>query len=399
MRRVAVAGCMIAVLALPAAVAADLPADGPLTIWSSLPLQGVSRDQARAIVRGEQLALAQAGSQAGGRAISYRSLDDSTRAAGNWDPEQVFDNARRAAQEETTIGYLGEFNSGASSISIPILNQAGIPQISPTNTYTGLTRRGVEPGEPDKFYPTGVRTYARISPNDHLQAAALVSWLRADHVKRIVIVSDGETYGTEIKRSVTAFARKAGITVVRTENASGGGVAKLFRGVKADALVYGGIVANGAPEIFRKVHAGHRRWKLYGTDGVCEPGMVRALDAGTRKSFRCTVSTLALSAYPGGRRFVDAFKAKYGTSNPDPYAIYGYESMSLLLDAIDRAAAAGPLTRQGVVAQLFATKDRDSAIGRYSIDANGDTTSRLFGGYAVRDGRLRYVKKLDSTGL
>ena len=35
------------------------------------------------------------------------------------------------------MAYIGEFNSGASKISIPILNRAGIPQISPRTPTTG----------------------------------------------------------------------------------------------------------------------------------------------------------------------------------------------------------------------------------------------------------------------
>jgi len=64
-------------------------------------------------------------------------------------------NARRAAADSSAIGYIGEFNSGASAISMPILSEAGIPQISPSNTYVGLTRSGsgAAPGEPDKYDP------------------------------------------------------------------------------------------------------------------------------------------------------------------------------------------------------------------------------------------------------
>src|SRR5919201_1940199 len=86
--------------------------------------------------------------------LQYKSLDDSTAQAGQWDPGQTSSNARQASQDQSTIAYLGEFNSGSSAISIPILNQAGILQISPSNTYVGLTRsEGADKGEPDKYYP------------------------------------------------------------------------------------------------------------------------------------------------------------------------------------------------------------------------------------------------------
>jgi branched-chain amino acid transport system substrate-binding protein len=386
-----------AALLVPAAATGELPADGPLTIVSSMPLQGASRDQTVALVRGERLALAQAAGTAGGRTLRLRSLDDSTRKAGNWDAATVARNARRAAADDATIGYIGEFNSGATAISLPLLNEAGIAQISPSNSNVGLTQKGSS-----KYYPTGVRTFARITPADNLQGAALAAWMRIEKVKRIVIVHDGDIYGRQMAAFVTRSGKRAGITVAATINTRGSrgvtAATRRVRTIKADALFYGGITANGAPEIFRSAHSAHRGWKLYGGDGVCESGFTRQLGAAAG-STRCTVSTLALSASPGGKAFAKAYRAKYHGGTPDPWAVYGYESMRLLLDAINRAAAAGPLTRAGVVTALMHTPLHDSPIGSYAIDARGDTTSRLYGGYVVRGGVPRYGRTLDSTGL
>ncbi len=102
-----------------------------VTVYSSLPLQGASRPQTTAMVNGIKLALEQAGSKAGDITVKYESLDDSTAQAGSWTPEATTANARKAAQDDSTAVYIGEFNSGASAVSIPILNEAGVPQISP----------------------------------------------------------------------------------------------------------------------------------------------------------------------------------------------------------------------------------------------------------------------------
>jgi branched-chain amino acid transport system substrate-binding protein len=143
-------------------------------IYSSLPLQGASTAQTDPLVNGMKLALSQAGGKAGKYAVKFTSLDDSTAAAGKWDPGQTAANARKVAADPKAVYYIGEFNSGASEISIPILNQAGIPMVSPANTYVGLTTSlpGSAPGEPQKYYPTGKRNYLRIVPIDSIQAAA-----------------------------------------------------------------------------------------------------------------------------------------------------------------------------------------------------------------------------------
>src|ERR1700754_2030156 len=123
-----------------------------LTIYSSMPLQGASSAQTKAIVNGERLALEQSGGKAGDHPIKFVSLDNSTAQAGNWTPEATSTNALKAAQDKDTAVYIGEFNSGAAAVSIPVLNEGGGPQISPANTAVGLTtdKPGATAGEPDK---------------------------------------------------------------------------------------------------------------------------------------------------------------------------------------------------------------------------------------------------------
>ena len=150
MRRTTAIAAMAAVVALGAAAcsssstsggSSSSPASsgGTVDIYSSLPLQGASSAQTAPMVNGIKLALSQAGNKAGQWTVNYQSLDDSTAAAGKWDPGQTAADARKAASDPKAVYYIGEFNSGASEVSIPILNQAGIPQVSPANTYVGLT--------------------------------------------------------------------------------------------------------------------------------------------------------------------------------------------------------------------------------------------------------------------
>src|SRR5205809_29995 len=77
---------------------------------------------------------------------------------------------------------IGGFNSGAAAISIPILNEAGVPQISPSNTAVGLTVKepGATPGEPDKYYPSGQRTYTRIVARDSIKGPAMTKLMQED---------------------------------------------------------------------------------------------------------------------------------------------------------------------------------------------------------------------------
>ena len=208
MRAVAV----VSVLALAlAACGGDDDSSGPsgggqksLTVYSSLPLQGAQRPQTTDMVKGIQLALEQAGNKAGGFQIKYESLDDSTAQAGSWTPEATTSNARKAVQDDSTAIYIGEFNSGASALSIPVLNEAGVPQISPANTAVGLTsdEPGAAPGEPDKYYPAGRRNYLRIVPKDTIQGAALVTLMKQDGCARTFVLNDKEVFGAGLALSL-----------------------------------------------------------------------------------------------------------------------------------------------------------------------------------------------------
>jgi branched-chain amino acid transport system substrate-binding protein len=368
---------------------------GSVNVYSSLPLQGASKDQTGAMVQGIRLALEEAGGKAGGFTVNYQSLDDSTAQAGNWDPGQVAQNARKVAQDDKAVYYIGEFNSGASAISIPILNQAGVPQVSPANTYVGLTtdEPGSEKGEPAKFYPTGNRTYLRIVPRDTIQAAALLTKMKEDGCTKVALANDKDTYGQGLARLIEIQAPDVGVELTKDvgidKTASNfRSVAADFKAQGADCFLFGGVTANGAVQLYKDVGAALPDAKLYGPDGVCESGFTspakKGIPADLGKRFVCSVATLDLQSYPGGKEFIDAFKAKYGNANPDPYAIYGYEAMKLGLDTIAGAGDKGS-DKAAVLEALFATKDRDSALGTYGFDENGDTTLTDYGIYAVGD--------------
>jgi len=380
-----------------------------LTIYSSLPLQGASRPQSEALVNGMKLALKQANNKAGKWSINYKSLDDSTAQAGKWDPGQVSSNARKAAQDKSTILYLGEFNSGASAISIPILNRATIGQISPSNTAVGLTADvpGAEPGEPAKYYPTGKRTYVRVVPKDTIQGAALAVVMKDEGCKKPYILNDKEVYGQGLGKNTQNSLKTAGIPALANEGwdpkaPNYRSVASKIAGKGADCILESGITDNNAVQLTKDLASGVPNAKIYGPDGVCESAWADPKKGGIPTSVdskvECTVATLDPNSYPPeGKKFFADYKATYGESNPDPYAVYGYETMSLALDAIKRAAANGN-DRQAVINALFNTKDRKSVLGTYSIDKNGDTSITDYGLYKVKDGQLNFDRVIKAKG-
>jgi branched-chain amino acid transport system substrate-binding protein len=414
----AASSCLLAAHALGVAACGsdDEPSSTPsgggtaapkeVTVYSSLPLQGASKDQGAAVVNGAKLALEQAGNKAGNIPVKYISLDDSTAQAGQWTPELTSSNARKAAQDDSTAAYIGEFNSGASAVSIPILNEGGVPQISPSNTAVGLTtdNPGATAGEPDKYYPTGKRTYTRIVPLDTIQGAAIVAQAKEDGCTKIAMTNDKEVYGAGLAGNVEIAAKAAGLQILSNDpidkNAANyRSLAQKAKAAGADCVVFGGNTTSNGVQLYKDFAAALPTAKLYGGDGVCESAMADSKKGGLPPAlddrFKCTVATLPPDKYPAeGQEFFKAFTEKYGETNPDPYAIYGYESMRLALDSIARSKTG---KKEDVVKALFDTKDRSSVLGTYSINENGDTTLTDYGVYVIKDDALAFDKVIKSA--
>ena len=312
------------------------------------------------------------------------SLDDSTRRGGAGTAEGEARNARRAVEDSATIGYIGAFNSGATAVSLPILNESGVPMISPSNTAIGLTRRGpgADPGEPDKYYPTGVRTYFRLTANDAVQGGALAAAARDGACTAIALVTDREVYGKGVGAWFRTYARQLGLNVAATKSIrrqrSYRGVARSLKKAKADCFVYTGITANGAVALFRDVGRALPKAKLFGSDGIAESGFSRHVQRSVARRLLVSVVTLAPDAYPAAGQAVLARAGK----NADPYFLYGYEAMRLITDAY----AGGARDKAGVLAYLRTVNGRPGVIGTYGFDANGDTTLKTFGLYGIRGG-------------
>jgi branched-chain amino acid transport system substrate-binding protein len=383
---------------------------GTVDIYSSLPLTGASTAQTKPMVNGIKLALDQAHSKAGQFKVSYTSLDDATAQAGAWDPGQCASNARKAAADPNTVYYIGEFNSGCSEVTIPILNNADIPQVSPANTYVGLTtdEPGSLPGEPEKYYPTGKRTYLRIVPRDSIQAASDLIAMKQAGCTKVAMANDKEAYGAGLAALLELEKKSYGVDI--TSNTGIDPKAPNFRSyastVKsqgADCFFFAGIVSNGAVQLAKDINAALPKAKIFGADGVCTSTYTNAKEGGVPASIapliQCTVATQDLHAYPGGEEFLKAYKAKYGVSNPDPYAIYGYEDMKLGLDTIKSLGAQGN-DKDAILKALFAIKDRKSVLGTYGFDKNGDTTLKSYGLYKVgSDGNPVFFKTLTPTKI
>jgi len=407
-RLVAAAAAVLASGAGAAACGSSGPGDGGISgdrlhIYSSQPLSGDRAEAAADVVRAQRMALAEAGGRAGRFRLTLTALDSADRETGTWDPGRVSANARRGAQDDRTIAYLGELDTGASAISIPILNETGILQVSPSDTVAGFTReRNAAPGEPDKYYPTRDRNFARLVPPDDVQAAALVALMQDSRAKRIFIVNDDTLYGSALARGVERAARTAGLAVAANrrmdpdEDDPAAVVAEL-QAARADALVFAGGARRAAAALLPAAHRAQPGLRLFAPDALADPAFVASLGPAAEGA-AFTAPTLSAAQYPPARAdFARRFRARHG-HDPAPEAFFGHEAMSVVIAAIRRAGNNGNDRDEVIQKLLTATKLRRSVIGTYSLDRNGDINVDVYGAYRVREGRLAFDRVLDPFG-
>ena len=370
-------------------------------VYSSLPLQGAARPQSAKLVNGIKLALEQAGGKAGRFTVEYNSLDDSTPQAGDLDARGDVGQRPQGRRRTTAPSP-----TSASSTPAPPPSRcrcsttAGVAMVSPANSAVGLTQSGpgAEPGEPDKYYPSGDRNYARIVPTDLMQGAGMAQLMKDRGCSAIWISNDKEVYGAGLSKNIERAADSIGLKVAGNEGFDSKAANYRSLGAKidsagADCFAYAGNTANNAVQLFKDVAAANPDTKaLLGSDAVAEPAFTDPKEGGLPPAVAKRVTVLAVGLAPkdyppAGQEFFSDYEKKFGDKEPGQYAIYGYEAMSLVLDAIKRAGDDGD-DREAVVEQIFATRDRDSVIGKYSINEEGDTSQRNYGVYEISDGTL-----------
>ncbi len=373
-----------------------------LTIWVSVPLDGAAAASGEAVVRGAALALRDIGSRIGRYRLVMHHLDDSDPTTDRWDPGQTAGDARIATQEPSTIGYIGDLNAGASAVSIPLLNSFEIAEISPASTAVGLTSDalGANAGEPQKYYPTGMRTFVRLPPTDLAQANVQISLQRQYGCNATYVLEDGEVDGDDAADTFVAEAGARGASVAGQQayDPTATSYAALGQAVAqsgAKCVLIAAIPDANTASLAEQIGSAVPDARLFATGALATSTFVNPSLGGIPAALDGRLLISAPAPAPQGlartlaARFEQQYEQRYG--QPEPVAIYGYEAMSLLLDAISRATRHGrrQAERSLVVRALFATRDRDSVLGNYSVQADGDTTLETYGVYMIVDGELR----------
>ena len=362
-----VASVAMVATALVAGTSAADAATKVLTISSDLPLQGSSFDSNDSTNKAIALYLKQIKYKAGKYTVQFKVYDDATAAAASWDPAKCAANAQAHVANKSEVAIMGTYNSGCAKIEIPILNQApggAMTMVSDANTNPGLTKAW-NPGEPDVYYPTGVRNYARVCTTDDVQGSAAAQFAKSIGVKSVYVLNDTQTYGQGVAQAFTTEAKKQGLNVLSSGAYGEGWDAKqsdytaLFTKIKAlnpDMIYVGGIFDNNGGQLMKDkvaVLGDNTKVKFMAPDGFTGYPEFNSMPEadGAYLSFAGLSSDLLAKIDPkgAGANFVKAYTKAYGKAPVGSYPVYGVAAVQVILAAIAKSDG----TRKGVTNAIF----------------------------------------------
>ena len=365
------------------------------TVYVSVPRTGVAAPAGRAVEAGARLALADAGGRAGELGIRMRTLSSTEPGGEVWKPEVVNANTDRAVEDPRAIAYLGELGFGGTAVSLPVTNAGSLLQVSPTDGLTSLTR--VPPGrprsDPVRLRPEGERNFVRLTPSDLLLAEVMLELMRERGTERLAVIFDQEVYGRELAAQIVARARRDGPEPVADEEYRGkvDEIPDIVDRIAASgpgAVVIAGVAGPGTGRMLAALDARMPGIPVYATSGMLERDPRRPIPDAPL-SVEALTPVLPASELPAaGREVIRRAGELAGPEAARPEAVYGYEAMRVILDAIEQ----GGRDRAKVAAAAIAMRDRRSALGPYRLRGTGDVDGERFALYALENGRFRFVR-------
>ena len=255
-------------------------------------------------------------------------------------------------------------------------------------------RRGTAPGEPQRYFPTGQRSYARLAPSDDVQGAA--DALVAQHLglRRAYVLDDRSPYGTALAGAFGSAAGRLGVDVVGSTQLS---PAAHNYGRSPDGSAPPTPPSCSSAATWHGRPAAHRqltavlgpRVRLIAGDAFTPAPLVEA--AGSRvDGMILSIAVLPTTNLPpNGRRFAAEFQKRY-SQRPCCYSVHDAQATELLLDAIAKAGG----NRARVAQYIIGAHVHNSLLGDFRIDRNGDTTQNTIGIYQIRAGRVHFQQAI-----
>jgi branched-chain amino acid transport system substrate-binding protein len=382
---------------------------GSVTVATELPTSGADASYGVPTQNGAQLAVTQANNNnmLNGCKVNLVTKDDASVALGKHDPNQGAQNMTALAANNAVVGVVGPFNSSVCQAEMPIANNAGLSQISPSCTNPGLTIPGSNPTiNTTTLRPTGKITYFRVCTTDIAQSQGLADEAKALGATKAFVFDDQETYGQGLANAFAKDFQTGGGSVVGTSSLPG--TTTDFTSELASAnskganlIFFGGTASNGGGKLKAQMSsAGLGSSVLYmGGDGIVDSEFLTDAGSAAAGSYGTTASPDA-TKLSSAASFASAYQSAFGSA-PGAYSANAYDAMNIILTAVKEAINANggklptnPTSFRESVRSNIASLSYNGAIGHTMFDSNGDTSNKILTLYQVKSNAWTSIKNL-----
>jgi branched-chain amino acid transport system substrate-binding protein len=299
--------------------------------------------------------------------------------------------ATKLSTTEGVVGVVSTLNSSVSQSVQPILDQAGIVQISPANTADSLTK-GEDVANPKRPFPT----YFRTCTVDSLQGPYAADYLvETAGKKKIAVVTDGLTYGVGLADSFTERATEKGAEIVTRQTIGEGdtdfsGVIAAIAPFQPDAIYYGGQYPQAGP-LSKQLADNGVNVPVMGGDGIYD---AKFIELGGKEGDLATSVGAPVEELESATAFVEAYEA---ANYPDPFSAYGafsYDAANAIIGALAATIGDGEWSedsREKLVEEV-GKYSGEGATGPVAFDEFGDSTNKVLTVYEVTDGEFAPVQ-------
>lgn len=299
------------------------------------------------------------------------------------DPAQAVNVAHKFAADSRMFGVIGPPMSHTAQATLKIYGSNDMACITTAASKPELTEQGYR-----HFFRVNARNDAH-GPNC---ARFIVEELGA---KKVAILNEKVAYTVNLASQTIKGLKELGVTDILQDTIVGG--AKDYSAVMTKVKTYDPDVlffmATAAPDHAIAV----RQMKEFGIDahyfategGRDKKDFIEAAEGAAEGAYIYHFSP-DIYAIPEAKGYIEKYEKQYGSiSGFGPPA---YEAMNILLEAIDRAAQDGDITRKEVMDELHKVKDYKGILGfPVTFDEKGDLAGGATYFFKVVDGDFKQV--------
>lgn len=342
----------------------EIAPDQPIRLGYMLTISGGTAFLGEDSQGGIEIAIDDRGNELLGHPLELVGEDSGCSAEGGQTAAQAI------ASDTTIVGVIGTNCSGAATSALPIISEAGLVMISPSNTAPALT-------DPEQTWEPG---YFRTAHNDLFQGRIAAEFAYNElGARTAATIHDGSPYADQLQRVFAdTFVELGGeVTAQEAINVGDTDMSAVLTNIASGSpdVLYFPIFTPEGPFIAAQSTsiAGLEETVLMGADGLLVENF--APDSGPAAA-GMYLSGPYIEGAPYDE-FLAKWDAKYGGAPPSGFHAFAYDGTNMLLDAIEAVAVRGDdgtlsIGRQALRDYMTGITGFDGLSGRLACTETGD---------------------------